>query len=86
MYEDFIIRAKIKRNEYLLKTEEHFVTNKDKWFTEFTWNFQDVCTQIRKLQENSSIPVISHLDYLMLYTNFINRCYVADIFLFGDNS
>jgi uncharacterized protein YjbI with pentapeptide repeats len=86
MNEDFLTRAENKRNEYLLKTEELFVANKDRWFADFADHFLDICTQIKKCQSESALPPISYLEYTMLYTNFINRHYVADIFIYGDKS
>ena len=86
MNEDFVNRAKIKRNEYLLKTEELFVINRGIWCADFEIHFQDICALIRKLQDNSTLPAISYLEYLMLNTNFVNRRYVADILLFSNKS
>ena len=86
MNEDFIKRANIKRNEYLLKTEELFVANKNRWFADFTCYFKDMCYKLRKWQDESAISEVSYLEYTMLYTNFLNRCYTADIFAYGDKS
>ena len=83
---DFITRAQIKRNEYLFKTEELFVINRNRWFADFQSHFQNACVKIRKMLDASALSTISYLEYLMLYTNFINRRYVADVFVFGDKS
>ena len=84
MDEDFIGRANTKRNEYLLMTDELFVANKTEWLASFASRFRDVCAQIRQLQESSELTPISFLEYTMLYSNFINRNYTADIFACGE--
>ncbi|MCL2151783.1 MAG: pentapeptide repeat-containing protein [Oscillospiraceae bacterium] len=86
MKEDLVTRAKIKRNEYLLKTEQLFIENKNIWFADFTRHFQDIIAKIQECQDKSSLPSISYLEYIMLYTNFINRQYVAEIFVFNNKS
>ena len=86
MYDDFIIRANEKRNEYLLKTEELFLINKNRWFANFVEHFRDLCTQIRKLQDDMALSAITFLEYTILYSNFIDRRYIADIFVYGDKS
>ena len=82
MNEDFINQAKKKRNEYLLKTEELFRTQKNRWLADFAKHFCTICTQIRKGQDESTISAITNLEYTMLYTNFINRCYYAEVFAY----
>ena len=84
MYEDFLVRAETKCNDYLLKTEELFVTNKSLLFANFYWHLYHVCTQIRAWQGDSVVSSVSYLEYVMLYSNFINRHYVADVFIFDD--
>ena len=86
MDDDFINRANTKRNEYLLMTEELFTANKTGWLASFASHFQDVCAQIHQQQERSELPPISFLEYTMLYTNFINRNYTADIFAYGEKT
>ena len=61
MDEDFIRKAEIKRNEYLLKTEKLFMANYSKWLADFTEHFRDVCVKIRKEQDNSSLSTITNL-------------------------
>ena len=73
MNEDFLSRAMVKRNEYLLKTEELFVVNKNKWFADFAGHFLDLCSQMRDLKYKLVLSAITYLEYTMLYTNFINR-------------
>jgi len=84
MHQDFLERAKIMLNEYLLKTEELFVANKNDWFTDFFGHFQSVCAEIVKLQNESTLPAISYLEYTMLRANFINRQYLSEVFLYCD--
>ena len=86
MEEDFTTRANVKRNEYLLKTEELFVTNKAAWFSAFASHFRQICAQIRKMQEESALSAISYLEYNMLYNNFINRRYVTQVCAYGEKS
>jgi uncharacterized protein YjbI with pentapeptide repeats len=86
MDNDFTARADTKRNEYLLLTEELFTANITGWFAGFASHFRDVCAQIRQQQECSELPPISFLEYNMLYSNFINRNYTADIFAYGEKT
>jgi len=84
VHEDFIKQALIKRNDSLIKTEKLFIANKSRWFAAFSEHFQSICTEIVKQQSESSIPDISRLEYIMMYTNFINRCYIAEVYVFDD--
>jgi len=86
MDEDFINRANIKRNENLLKTEKLFTANSNDWLTAFAKHFQSVCAGIVKMQNDSSLPAISYMEYTMLYTNFIKRRYLAEIWIYDDKS
>ena len=84
MHPHFLSNAKIRRNEYLLKTEDLFTTNKSSYFPAFQTHFNQTCAHIQKMQSTSTLAPISYLDYTMLYTNFINRRYTADIFAYGE--
>lgn len=86
MNEEFIINAYALSNDNLLKTEELFVTHRRNWVARFAGHFRSLCAQIRKSQDEAALPAISHLGYTMLYTNFIDRHYVADIFVYGEDS
>ena len=84
MHEDFMNRANILRNEYLLKAEKLFVAQKNGWLAAFIEHFQKVCTKIVTLQNENSLSVISYLEYNMLYSNFINRQYTAEVWVYGE--
>ena len=84
MHKDYVAWANTKRNEYLLKTEELFKSNKNRWITDFSRHLRDICVRIRKSQDELTLSAISNMEYTMLYTNFINRRYVVDIFVYGD--
>lgn len=84
MLEDFTRCACIARNAYLLKTESLFTANKSAWFYALSEHFTSVCTQIQKMQAESILPAISYLEYTMLYTNFVNRRYAAEVWIYGD--
>jgi len=84
MPEDFKKRFDELCNEYLLKTEKLFVEQKPDFFSAFAQHFHYMCAETIKLQENSAIPALSRLEYTMLYTNFINRRYLASVFIYGD--
>ncbi|MCL1809045.1 MAG: pentapeptide repeat-containing protein [Clostridiales bacterium] len=58
--------------------------HKQSWFSTFEKHFQAVCTDIVKAQDESVISAISHLEYAMKYTNFLNRRYVAEVWVYGD--
>ena len=84
MPEDFKKQFDKLCNEYLLKTEALFVAQKSDFFSAFAQHFHSMCTETLKLQEDSVIPALSHMEYSMLYTNFINRRYLASAFIYGD--
>ena len=86
MDNDFNRQANIRKNEYLLKTEMLFKANKNRWFDDFTRHFLDTCTQIRVLQGTATLNAMSYFSYIMLYNNFINRRYVAEIFVFNEKN
>jgi len=86
MKSDFLTYAENKRNEYLIKTEELFSTKKNDWLQDFTVHFNDICARICKLQLESALSAISYLDYTMLYANFINRRYSAEVFVYDKTS
>jgi len=84
MHDDFIRFANTMRNEYLLKTEALFVSQKQKWGNAFRDNFCATCAEIAKLQDELALPAISNMEYTMLYTNFVNRRYFSEIWVYGD--
>ena len=86
MNEDFISRANVKRNVCLMKTEELFLTNKRKWRADFGEHFQYICSQIQKRQNELALFAVSYLEYTMLFTHFINRHYISDIFVYGEET
>jgi len=86
MCEDFYSSAAIKLNEYLLKTEVLFLASKNNWLADFAENFCEVCGTIQKWQAERTLPDISFLEYTMLLTNFINRHYIAEVFVYGEKS
>ena len=86
MHDSFLADANTKLNEYLLKTEELFVNKKNEWFNSFANYLSEICKKISALQKETGFPAISYLEYTMLYTNFINRHYVADIMAYGQGS
>lgn len=84
MHSDFVNISKNMSNESLLKTETLFVTKKKSWFEAFASHFQSICADIVKLQNESTLPAISYMEYSLLYTNFINRKYIAEVLVYGD--
>ena len=77
-------RANSKRIECLMKTAELIAADTSRWFAIFRGFFQDGCERILKLQDESALSAISSLEYTMLYNNFINRRYVADLFVYDE--
>jgi len=73
------------RNENLLKTEALFAAQKHHCFTAFSDHFNSICTKITNQQNNSTLPAISRIDYTMLHTNFINRRYIAEVWVYGED-
>ena len=86
MHEGFIEQANIKRNDCLMKTEMLFVNNKNDWFVAFAEHFEAICGQIQKMQIDSKLSAISYLEYTMLYTNFVNRQYISEIWVYDRES
>ena len=84
MHKDFIVRANVNRSTYLLQTEALFVANKSTWFDTLAEHFISVCDQIQKMQAETTLPTVSYLEYTMLYTNFINRRYVVEVWVYDD--
>ena len=84
MHPDFIELSTTLRNDYLLKTEALFADQQQLWFTAFTKHFQSICAEIVQLQNESSLQAISRIEYNMLYTNFVDRRYVAEVWVYGD--
>ena len=86
MTDDFLTLAAAYRTEYLLKTEALYTANRTGWFADFTGHFSEICTRIQKWQHESALPAIMYMEYTMLYTNFKNRRYNAEVFVYGENS
>ena len=84
MNDDFMHLSEYLRNESLLKTEALFVSQSEKWITLFTEHFQSVCVDLARLQNESSLSAMSYLEYTMLYTNFVNRRYVSEVWVYGE--
>ena len=86
MNPDFMHRAATWRNEALLKTEAVFSANKTSWFTCFAEHLQQTCTKIQELQDEADLPNITYLEYTMLFSNFMNHRYVADVLAYAKTS
>ena len=68
----------------MLKTEELIATYKIRWFTVFKEYVRSGCEQIRKLQDETSLSAIASMEFSMLYTNLLDRRYVADLFVYSE--
>ena len=86
MTDNFLDIADTLVNECLLKTELLFVNNRQTWIARFAAHFLLSCDTIQKLQVESDLPPVSYLEYTMLFTNFINRKYLSEIRVYGDES
>ena len=86
MPEDFKTQFDILCNESLLKTEALFGAQKTDFFSAFAKHFHSMCAETLNLQKDSAISPISRMEYTMLYSNFINRRYLASVFLYGDKT
>jgi len=82
---DFITHANNLLNESLIKTEAVVMAQISRWQSSFAEHFQAVCADIVSLQNKSMLSAISHIEYTMLYTNFINRNYVSEVWVYGGN-
>ena len=72
--------------DQLLKTEALFDAKKKQWFSAFAEHFNSICIDIVKMQNESELPAITYIDYTLLFNNFYNKRYVAEIWLYGDKS
>jgi len=86
MTESFLDIADALVNEYLLKTESLFVSNRQTWVAHFAEHFLSTCESIQKMQAESDLMSVSYLEYTMLYTNFASRKYLAEIRVYGEES
>ncbi|MCL1809939.1 MAG: pentapeptide repeat-containing protein [Clostridiales bacterium] len=84
MDENFISRANIMLNDSLLKTEELFRASDSRWFADFADHFLGMCRLVREAQVGLGLSAISYLEYTMLYANFSDRRYVADVLAYGN--
>ena len=84
MHTDFVNLSATTRNDALLKTEALFVDQKLKWVSDFTRHFESICAEIVRRQTESSLFATSRLEVTMLYTNFIYRRYVAEVWVYDN--
>jgi len=54
--------------------------------TVFNKHFCDICSNIQNWQTKGTLSAISYLEYTMLHTNFTNRRYVAEVFVYDNES
>jgi hypothetical protein len=73
-------------NEYLFKTESLFLEKKGEWFGIFAEHFRSVCAGLTRMQSDGSLGALSYVEYTMLYTNFINRRYAAEVCVYNEKS
>ena len=85
MHTNFIELSATLRNKYLLKTDALFVAQQQRWFVAFAEHFQTICAEIVKLQNELSLSAILRIEYTMLYSNFTNQRYIAEVWLYGDD-
>ena len=85
MDKDFLEQAKEMLNAELFKLDEFFFENFPGFSAKFKENFQQVCESITKLQNDNKLDEIAYLDYTMLRANIINKDYVAEVFVYGEN-
>ena len=84
MHTDFIELSAVLCNENLLKTDFLFSAHQRLWCNAFGEHFQSICTEIANQQKYANLPALSRIEYNMLYTNFINRSYIAEVWVYGD--
>lgn len=85
MYNDFAAKGGSLLRQQLLKTEELFIKNIHLWSADFAAHFQLMCSEIVRLQTEAGLSAISHMEYTMLYTNFINRRYTTEVWVYGSS-
>ena len=77
---EILKQAYALKQEYLLKTEELFAINSSTWIADFQEHFLKICKKVKTFSMKNPIE---HLQYIMLYSNFIDRNYTAEIWAFG---
>ena len=84
MNKKFEITFNILSKRNLSKTKKLFIAERKKFLSLFEENFCDMCAEIVKLQNKSIVSAISRMEYTMLNTNFIERNYIAEIWIYDD--
>ena len=83
--EHFTERANALLNEKLFKTEDMFLGEFPRLQKQFRENFAQVCEEIIKLQKNEDFGDVAYIGYTMLRTNLINKEYVSEVCIYGEN-
>lgn len=84
MKEEFSSIAKSLENDYLFSTEALYQKNKSIYISRFQEHFSDTCARIVTLQQQGKLGEIAYLEYTMLYSNFINHNYIAEVRVYDD--
>ena len=87
IHKDFIYKSNKLLNESLLKTEQFLLNKRQEQSFAFIKHFQMILEKIAKLQDlqdSSHISAIRNIEYTMLYSNFINRQYTAEVWVYGE--
>lgn len=79
MCKDFLSFALELRNKKLLETEHIFQNIKIQLIDKFRLNFLDNCKKICDMQKSNDFLELSYIEYTMLYSNYLNKNYIADI-------
>ena len=71
-------------HESFLKTEQLIFNIRQIQSVAFARHLHIILEKITKLQDSSHISAIYSIEYTMLYSNFINRQYTAEVWVYGD--
>ena len=83
--EHFTERARTLLNEKLFKTEELFPGEFPRLSKKFKESFAQMCGEILRLQKDGDFGDVAYIEYTMLRTNLINKDYVSEVCIYGEN-
>lgn len=81
---NFVDVLKKKANQKLFEMEERFQTQFEKLLPPFQTNFKKISQNIVALQKKKELGSIAYLEYTMLYTNVLQKKYIAEIRVYDD--
>lgn len=85
MEKEFQTYAGNIKNQILFQWEDVFQANQEQFISRFREHFNQICREIVRLQKSGGLPELSYLEYTLLYTNFLERNYAAQVRVYGED-